>query len=465
MDTFDLKYGRMTCRWRWVTVGVLALGTALPGLALATTPQQQQPPAPAEPSSARASSGTQVSRDLFSETAHIKSDLKRYLYLREVMPQLTKDDRLIDQQLLSTVDSELGLYDEANIDFPFDNRVQTPVPLPAPTDWQAADAATEIAKLAASRHIVMINEAHHDAHTRELTLSLLPKLRAMGFTYFAAEALGNDDTGLMKRGYPINTSGSEYLHEPLYGQIIREAIRLGFQVVAYESDADVLAEREANQANLIYRQVFAKDPKAKLFIHAGYAHIDKAPGNLGGTIKPMAMQLKQLSGFDPLSIDQTRWRDIGPMPKTDLYQQLYAQFPVQRPSVLISRLNGSVWASDPSRHDVDVILPPSGHQRRPHWLALDGARQTRVVSSEMCQRQLPCVVEARYAQESGDAIPADRYVFTADNNINTLYLWPGEYKVTVHDRDGRTVSERNLTVENPGSTPAPASSAGAKPAS
>lgn len=452
MDTSELKSGRMVYAWRFAAVAAATMAFASPVFA---GDQQQQQPQPQQPSPperpATASSAMQVSRDLFSETAHIKNDLKRYLYLRDVMPQLTRDDRLIDQQLLSTVDDELGLYDEAINDFPFDNRVQTPVPLPAPADWQIADAATEIAKLAIDRRIVMINEAHHDAHTRELTLALLPKLRAEGFTYFAAEALANNDKALMSRGYPVATSGSEYLHEPLYGQIIREAIRLGFKVVAYESEADVLADREAGQARLLYEQVFAKDPKARLFVHAGYAHIDKAPGNLGGTIKPMAMQLKQLTGFDPLSIDQTRWRDVGPMPKKDLYNQLSALFPVERPSVLISRQNGSVWASDPVRHDVDVILPPSGHQRRPHWLSLGDIRQTRVISSEMCQRQLPCVIEARYANESDDAIPVDRYVFTADNNINSIYLWPGEYKITAHDREGRKVSERNITVEKPSS--------------
>lgn len=398
---------------------------------------------------ATASSAMQVNRDLFSETAHIKNDLARFLYLREVMPMLSKEDRLIDQQLLATVEDELGLYDEAINAFPFDNRVQTRITLPAPADWAPADAATEIAKLATDRRIVMINEAHHDAHTRELTLALLPKLRADGFTYFAAEALVNTDPGLMERGYPIATSGSEYLHEPIYGQIIREAIRLGFKVVPYESDADVLADREAGQARLLYEKVFKNDPKARLFVHAGYAHIDKAVGNLGKTIQPMAMQLKQLTGFDPLSIDQTRWRDIGPMPKTDLYNQLIAAFPVQQPSVLLSRQSGSVWASDPDRHDVDVILPPSGHERRPHWLGLGGTRQTRVMSSDACQRQLPCVVEARYANESNDAIPADRYVFQADNSMNSLYLWPGDYRITSWDRDGRKVSERKLTVDKP----------------
>ncbi|WP_243041572.1 hypothetical protein [Dyella sedimenti] len=439
MEASEVKSGGMKHAWRSVA-WLPAIATVLLG---GTAAAQQKP--------ATASSSLQVSRDLFAETIHLKTDLARYLYLREVMPQLTLKDRLVDQQLLSSIEDELGLYDEAIMDFPFDNRVQTPVTLPLPADWQAVDAADEIARLSSERRIVMINEAHHDAHTRELTLALLPKLRAEGFNYFAAEALGNDDPGLMKRGYAIASTGSQYLHEPLYGDIIREAIRLGFQVVAYESDVDALADREAGQARLLYRQVFAKDPKARLFVHAGYAHIDKAPGNLGNAIQPMAMQLKQLTGFDPLSIDQTRWRDIGPMPKGDPYRQLYGQFPVERPSVLVSRENGSVWASDPTRHDVDVILPPSGHQRRPHWLGLDGARQTRVISSDMCQRQLPCMVEARFAGESEDAIPADRYVFLTDNSMNSLYLRPGEYLVTSWDREGRRLSQRNLKVDPPGS--------------
>lgn len=447
MNRYVAKSGRMIGVWGFAAASAAACVMCIPRNLWAADQQQQQQQHPAT-----ASSEMQVSRDLFTETAHIKNELARYLYLREVMPTLTRADRMIDQQLLASLEDELGLYDEAIIDFPFDNRVQTPVTLPTPTDWQATDAADEIAKLAINRRIVMINEAHHDAHTRELTLALLPKLRAEGFTYFAAEALNNTDTGLMARGYPTTDSGSEYLHEPLYGDIIREAIRLGFKVVAYESEADALADREAGQAQLLYRKVFANDPKARLFVHAGYAHIDKAPGNLGGTIQPMAMQLKQLSGFDPLSIDQTRWRDIGPMPNTDLYRQLIAQFPVEQPSVLISRQSGSVWTSDPSRHDVDVILPAAGHQRRPHWLNLIGdVRQTRVISSEICQRQLPCLVEARYANESDNAIAADRYVFLALDSMNTLYLRPGDYKVTASDRDGRLLSMRRLTVEPPGS--------------
>ncbi|MGZ7352753.1 hypothetical protein ACXWRV_09360, partial [Streptococcus pyogenes] len=76
-------------------------------------------------------------------------------------------------------------------------------------------------------------------------------------------------------------SGSEYLHEPLYGEIVRQAIHLGYTLVPYDSNAQTIAEREAEQASNIYRQVFARDPQARLLVHAGYAHIDKAPGGLG----------------------------------------------------------------------------------------------------------------------------------------------------------------------------------------
>lgn len=447
MERSIVQFGRLKYVWYLMAIGVAAAGAGYPVGLHATAQQQQQAEQQAPQEPATASSSMKVSRDLFAETSHMRTDLARYMYLKEVMLQLTKEDRLIDQQLLASVEDELGLYNEAIYDFPFDNRVQTPVPLPSPADWQPTKAVDEIVKLASGRRIVMINEAHHDAHTRELTLELLPKLRAEGFNYFAAEALVNTDPDLMKRGYPISSSGSQYLHESLYGDIIRQAIKLGFQVVSYESEADALADREQGQATLLYQKVFAKDPKARLFVHAGYAHIDKAPGNLGGTIKPMAMQLKQLTGFDPLTIDQTRWRDIGPMPKTDLYKQLIAQFPVADPSVLISRQNGSVWSSDPDRHDVDVILPPSGRERRPHWLSLNGARVSRVVSSEACQDQLPCVVEARYVNESDDAIPMDRFTFLTGNSINTLYLRPGQYRVTAKNRDGHNVGQRNLTVD------------------
>lgn len=395
---------------------------------------------------AKASTAKAPPRDLYAELQPLKNDLQRYEHLIDALPRLSRDDRLMPQQLLAAVEAELGLYPEAIRDFPFDNRVSYDGPLPQPDQWQASDAADTIVRLAAGRRIVMVNEAHHDARTRALTLALLPRLKAAGFTHFAAEALHDVDPDLAKRGYPTPASGSQYLHEPLYGEIVRQALKLGFVVVPYESDAATMAEREAGQARQLYRKVFQADPKARLFIHAGYAHIDKTPGNLGLGVEPMAMRLRELTGFDPLSIDQTRWRDIGFSAGKDPYRQLIALYRPQKAVVLTRRDNGSAWTADPARHDVDVLLPGPGHQRRPRWLDLDGRRVSHLITTDLCSGHLPCVIEARYASESNDAIPADRYTFLVPDSMNSLYLYPGQYRLHAWDREGHTLAERTIEI-------------------
>jgi len=276
--------------------------------------------------------------------------LARYEYLSSVLPELTGEDKSLAEQLLATVDSELGLYNEALMAFPFDNRIAPPkaTPLPQSDQWRAADAADVIAKLAADRRIVMVNEAHHDAHTRELTLALLPRLRALGFQYFAVEALSTKDADLMRRGYVIESSGSEYLLEPLYGEIVRQAIRLGYTIVAYDPEDTTTENRDGEEARALQQKVFDKDSHAKLFVHAGYAHIDKAVGNLGSRIQPMAMQLKRLTGEDPLCVDQTQFRDVA-VGGLDFgfYSAVARRFPEQRPYVLSARSDGRIWSSNP----------------------------------------------------------------------------------------------------------------------
>jgi hypothetical protein len=159
------------------------------------------------------------------------NDLARYLYVLKVMPQFAPRERQLAMQMFASVENELGFYNEAVRDFPLKSHVPADTTLPTTDAWKAASAVDVVARLATDRRIVMVNEAHHDAHTRELTLALLPRLRALGFDYFAVEALGKD-RGLAKRGYPLKTDGSDYLHEPLYGEIVRQALRLGFTVVA-----------------------------------------------------------------------------------------------------------------------------------------------------------------------------------------------------------------------------------------
>lgn len=379
------------------------------------------------------------------------------------MPRLAPVEQVFARQLLASTDAELGRYRQALEDFPFDQRelptIALPMPRTLPTveriDYRdfvdprrvadALPAAPAIAQAATGRRLVLINEAHHDAHTRELVLQLLPRLRALGFDHFAAEALTEDGKTLAQRGYPLVSSGTEYLHEPLYGEIVREAIRLGYTLVPYDP-TDPAPDRDLAQAENLYQRVFAHNPSARLFALVGYAHLDKAPGELG-PVTPMAMRLKALTGIEPLSIDQTMFREIRPEPPHSIYRWVAAAWPSHTPVVLQVQGEDALWSADPKRYDISVILPPAYGRKRPDWLTLGGTRHAYPITTALCANHLPCLVEARHADESADAVAADRYAFFQAPANSRLYLHPGGYQLRASDAAGRTLGTWSINVK------------------
>lgn len=437
------------------------------------------------------------------------NELARYAYLLQAMPQLDPASKVLAQQYLAFSESELGLYGEAVRDFPLKARLPAGTVLPTPADWQAADAVDTIAVLAAQHRVVMVNEAHHDAHTRLLTLELLPRLRAIGYTHLAIEALAENGADLRRRGYPTDGSGSEYLREPVYGEIVREALRLGYVLVPYDPIDGDAGGRESGQARTLYDKVLAGHPDAKLLVHAGYAHIDKAPGRLGKVV-PMAARLQALTGMDILSIDQTDIREAEPfnefeaqrqvanavrtsdslhgVPQSGLtphldaraalrdpYHQIVEAFHPTRPVVLRHMGDGRLWSAHPRLYDMNVILPPSNQRvsayvrdrviplrvdgrtaivlppaaggHRPDWLSLDGRRVPLPVGRDLCAEAFPCLVEAHDANEPDTAVAADRYVFLESGPDATFWLRPGHYRLRGVDVTGKVLGERAAQVD------------------
>jgi hypothetical protein len=62
---------------------------------------------------------------------------------------------------------------------------------------------------------------------------LLKGLYQKGFGYFATETLDVGDAGLQARGYPTLRSGA-YIAEPMYADLVRTALNLGYRVTPYE---------------------------------------------------------------------------------------------------------------------------------------------------------------------------------------------------------------------------------------
>ena len=96
--------------------------------------------------------------------------------------------------------------------------------------------------------------------------------------------------------------------------------------------------------------------------------------------------------------------------------------------------------------DVSVILPPPHDaDGRPDWLSLDGARHPTPLTLPSAPR--PYLVEARYAGESDDAVPADRELIDEGVVASTLYLKPGDYRLRAIDAANKVLMQQPLHVD------------------
>ncbi|MCP3943390.1 MAG: hypothetical protein GY710_18160 [Desulfobacteraceae bacterium] len=64
--------------------------------------------------------------------------------------------------------------------------------------------------------------------------------------------------------------------------------------------------REYNQALNLYNRILKKNPKAKVFVHAGYGHISKKGNDF---LTPMGKSFQEISGIAPFTIDQESMRE------------------------------------------------------------------------------------------------------------------------------------------------------------
>lgn len=375
--------------------------------------------------------------------------------------------RAIFGQYLSWYQSFIGDYQDAELGFSIEQKAladDAPSPLAQP-GWHAVPALDYIPQLAKNYRAVFLNEAHNIALTRTLTVRLLKPLREEGFNVFAVETLYPADIdALNKRGYPIATSGF-YTREPIYAEMVRTALKLGYKVMAYEADANHTGNaREAQQAENLWK-ILKADPNAKIVVNAGYAHIQKTGQFLGA--ESMAEHFMKDSGITPLSIEQTILipHQNRSMDHPDYDPIVQALHPAQ-PIVFINK-DGKPWSLRPG-YDASVIFPEEHFvYGRPTWLELWGARVPFTVSGNVCRRQYPCMVAARYADEGDDAIPADRMVLdpvpltTIDDikvtngdystPIGQLYLRPEHrYELTITDERGQRIGSQMIAVKTPG---------------
>ena len=313
-----------------------------------------------------------------------------------------------------------------------------------PPGTRALDAVAEIVRQSEGTSVVMVNEAHHDASTRLLTRDLLAPLYERGFRYLAAETFAPDSVLSAVTDYPTVGMGY-YSDEPVFGALVREALRLGYILVPYEEERadevegdtlDGQQRRDLSQAQHLAERVFARDPHARVLVHAGYGHINEAPTEY---FSPMAWYLREITGIDPLTVSQTEvWAAADPVyehPTARAARE--AGLVTDRAVILVDADRQRLAVSEREvAVDLFVIRPPV---ERP-VAALGYVPLRPVVLPAVCG---PCVVEVRRTGEGDDAVPVDRTV-AFDGGVADLMGPPGEPLVaTVIDgRTGRALDRR-----------------------
>ena len=320
-----------------------------------------------------------------------------------------------------------------------------PSPLADPR-WHALPALDAIAALARDRKAIFLNENHSAPITRTLTVQLLAKLRAEGFNTFAAETLYHSDSAnLQKRGYPTPASGF-YTEEPIYAEMVRSALELGYRVVAYEAESDAIGDaREHEQAQNLYDRAIKGHPGARLVVNAGYAHVQKQGVYLGG--RSMAEHFMQISGIDPLVVEQTMlFGHINSADDQPTWSAVIATLHPTQP-IVFEDAAGRPWSLRPGAYDVSVFFPQELLVRdRPTWLSLGGLRDPYQIGDGLCMGHFPCLIDARYRDEGADSIPADRLVIECPGEVRQLWLRPGRYRLSARDLDDHVLLREEARV-------------------
>jgi hypothetical protein len=171
-------------------------------------------------------------------------------------------------------------------------------------EFETLTGLDNLIKLISGTQVVMFNESHFFPQHRDLVWKLLPYLRKQGFKYLALEGLEENSNKLHKRGFPTLSSGF-YVREYRMASLIRSAISLGYKVVSYDQIKN-RADREIIQASNLYKNTIRKDSKSKVIVLAGHSHINEKSVN---EKKWMAEYFNEISGINPLTINQERYAD------------------------------------------------------------------------------------------------------------------------------------------------------------
>jgi hypothetical protein len=242
-----------------------------------------------------------------------------------------------------------------------------------------------------------------------------------------------------------------YLRDPVFAAIVREAVRLGYTLVPYESvrgeeaGSDSMTtqqRRDFTQAKNLAEATVLQDREAKVLVHAGYSHVLEQASE---RFTPMALYFHQITGIDPVTVDQTRLSERSkPGYEAPAYRACVKAGFLKDGPVILFYENGAPYSPASFVVDYQVFTPRTRYEnRRPAWMSLGGLRhEIRVEVPEAADQW--CMLEARVPGELEEAIPLDRCELEGAQQA-TLFVPPGKkFVLWVRDQEGEVLRKTQI---------------------
>ncbi|HUQ69681.1 MAG TPA: hypothetical protein VM165_09165 [Planctomycetaceae bacterium] len=279
-----------------------------------------------------------------------EADSPQHLLQRVVLLEQSADPNgWAERQELSTVLSFLGRQREARVipsnpDAVGHELADVPDPPTSDPPFVVTPWRDAMTRIAAEQRLVLIMEDHAISEHRAWIEQTMALFRAARFTHYFAETIAETGSTLKARGYPTSTTGF-YTLDPRFGNLVRTAIRLDFEIGGYDLGDPDFDRREAFQAATLAER-FAARPDSRMVVHAGHGHVFKHEvRNVG---RYMAARLWEQTGVEPFTI----WQLSNELPN-DVYRALIRQIgPIDKPVLLIP----------PPQHVSEALFPESSVQ-------------------------------------------------------------------------------------------------------
>ncbi len=299
---------------------------------------------------------------------------------------------------------------------------------------------------------VFFNEDHLRPQTRVTILNSLDILYKKGFRYLFCETVNGKDSLLNTRKYPVIESGW-YSSEPTYGNLLREAFRLGFIILPYEDTNKAAprnngkvyskSDRETEQANNLLRFI-SEHKDAKIIILAGHSHINE--NQKQGW---MASVFRLNSGQNPLTIEQTDMAEYSDAYYSNNLFKLFRSKYQNRIPVMLVNYEGKPYTLKANSYDITLFPSKTDYiNERPDWLINLKGNKEYQIDMKFWEVNDTCLIQAIKTNEDIEiSVPSDQ-ILIEDIKLNyALYLRSGEYIIRKFDKNGNPGKSVTVNVE------------------